>query len=113
MYTCSLFLPTSTYTYQRPKPELGAGVGVEGEKGGGAFKRTPSPAASVPSERRLETFFFAQVYHPTGCKGACPWRNVKSNLEKSRHLPRKGEGELLRVRTRPFPEAGFSNLWEL
>lgn len=38
---------------------------------------------------------------------------MKSNLEKSRHLPRKGEGELLGVRTRPFPEAGFFNLWEL
>ena len=87
----------------------GWGEGTEEEEGGDTFKLTRSPAASVLSERRLQTLFFPRLYHPKGCKGSCPFRNAKSNPE-SRHLPWKGEGggELLSILTWPFPAAaGF------
>lgn len=85
--------------------------GKGGDKKGGTFKLIPSPAASGPLEMHLEIFFFPRVYHPTGCKGPCPLRNVKSNPEKSRHLPRKGEGRgASDIRTRPFPAGGFFHL---
>lgn len=69
--------------------------GVERKiRGGGTFQLIQSQAALVPSEMYLETSFFSRVYHPMGCRRPCPWRNVKLNPEKSRHLPQKGGGEV-------------------
>lgn len=107
---CSLLLPTPTYAHKRPKPWVGEEGDSRKPSGLGTYKLTPSPAALGPSEMRLKIFFFPRMCHPTGCKGPCPLRNVKSNPEKSRHLPRKGVGggELLSIRTQPFPAVDSS-----
>lgn len=74
---------------------LGWGEWAEEEEGGDTCKLTRSPAASVLPEMRPETLFFPRLHHPKGCKGPCPLRNVKSNPQKSRHLPWLGEvGEM-------------------
>lgn len=60
---------------------------------GGTFKPTPNLATSVSSEMHLEPFFFPPVrcrYHPTGCKGLCPLRNVKSIQREADTCPGRG-----------------------